>query len=196
MVRASDSVADLERKVHLASILGTWQATLTRWKETEGGLRPAWRHNTEAERLLGVSLTGIMDNAHTNGQRGNDALCSSLRRLRAMAIDTNRTTATALGIGSATAVTCVKPSGTVSQLVDAASGIHARHSHFYIRRVRGSSRDPLTHFMAVAGVPQEPCVYNRESTVRVAVFVTRPLPSGYFRNVPCPIYESGVRSSI
>jgi ribonucleoside-triphosphate reductase (thioredoxin) len=166
VVRDGDTAADLEAKVRLAAVLGTWQATLTKWKESEGGLRPAWRENTEQERLLGVSLTGIMDNALTSGQRGMDELAGTLQRLRAAAADMNAAAASDIGIGRAAAVTCVKPSGTVSQLVDAASGIHSRHARHYVRRVRGSNGDPLTCFLAEAGVPHEPCVYNRGSTVR------------------------------
>jgi ribonucleoside-triphosphate reductase (thioredoxin) len=169
-VRAGDSVDDLERKVRMAAVLGTWQATLTKWKESvggvTGGLRPVWRENTEAERLLGLSLTGILDNELMAGRRGDTALCGALRRLRAAAVDANAGTASALRIAPAAAITCVKPSGTVSQLVDAASGIHPRHAHYYLRRVRGSNVDPLTKFLAASGVPHEPCMYSRGSTVR------------------------------
>lgn len=165
-MRAGDSEEDLQRKVQIASILGTWQATLTRWKEARGGLRASWRENTQAERLLGVSLTGIVDNELTSGQRGHERLGAALQRLRGAAVAANAAEAARVGITPAAAVTCVKPSGTVSQLVDAASGIHARHARHYIRRVRGANSDPLTRFMASAGVPHEPCVYNRSSTVR------------------------------
>ena len=165
-MRAEDTADDLERKARLAAELGTWQATLTRWSERPSGLRPGWRHNTEDERLLGVSLTGILDNALTSGQHGESRLVTVLQRCRAAAVAANAEAAARIGIGRAAAVTCVKPSGTVSQLVDAASGIHARHSRHYVRRVRGSNTDPLTQFLATAGVPHEPCVYNRGSLVR------------------------------
>jgi ribonucleoside-triphosphate reductase (thioredoxin) len=164
VVRDGDTAADIEAKVRLAAVLGTWQATLPKWKESEGGLRTAWRENTEQERLLGVSLTG-MDNAPTSGQRGMDELAGTLQRLRSAAA-TNVAAASDISIGRAAAVTCVKPSGTVSQLVDAASGIHPRHARHCVRRVRGSKGDPLTCFLAEAGVPHEPCVYNRGSMVR------------------------------
>jgi ribonucleoside-triphosphate reductase (thioredoxin) len=107
-----------------------------------------------------------MDNELTSGQRGREELVRGLQSLRAAAVRENEAAAAALGIASAAAVTCVKPSGTVSQLVDAASGIHPRHSRFYIRRVRGTDADPLTRFLALSGVPHEPCAYTPGSTVR------------------------------
>jgi len=159
VVRATDGPADLERKIRLAAILGTIQATLTSFPY----LRPIWKENTEKEALLGVSLTGIMDNEYTNGQRGR--LPALLKQLRKVAVDTNEIWAAKLGINKAAAVTCVKPSGTVSSLVDSASGIHARHSEYYTRTVRGDNLDPVTQFMKYEGkFPNEPCVYNGNTT--------------------------------
>lgn len=156
VVRATDTVDDLKRKVRLAAILGTIQSTYTHFPY----LRKVWRDNTEAERLLGVSLTGIMDSKLTN----NTWAAELLDTLRQVAIDTNKEWANKLGIGQSAAVTCVKPSGTVSQLVDSASGIHSRHSEYYIRTVRGDNKDPLTQLMKASGVPNEPCVMKPNTT--------------------------------
>jgi ribonucleoside-diphosphate reductase alpha chain len=158
VVRATDTKKDLLRKVRLATLLGTMQSTLTKFPY----LRKIWQKNTEEERLLGVSLTGIMDNTLTNGKEGD--LASLLDTLREEAVKTNKEWAEKLGIPQSTAVTCVKPSGTVSQLVDSASGIHARHSEYYIRTVRGDNKDPLTQFMKDQGIPNEPCVYKGDTT--------------------------------
>ena len=149
VVRATDSIEDLERKVRCATILGTIQSTFTKFPY----LRKVWQRNTEEERLLGVSLTGIMDNPLLTTK--NKGLEKTLEHLREVAIHTNNTWADRLGIASSTAITCVKPSGTVSQLVDSASGIHARHSPHYIRTVRGDNKDPLTQFMKDQGIPNE-----------------------------------------
>ena len=149
VVRATDSIKDLERKVRCATILGTIQSTFTKFPY----LRKVWQRNTEEERLLGVSLTGIMDNPLLTTK--NKGLEKTLEHLREVAIHTNNTWADRLGIASSTAITCVKPSGTVSQLVDSASGIHARHSPHYIRTVRGDNKDPLTQFMKDQGIPNE-----------------------------------------
>ena len=149
VVRATDTIKDLERKVRCATILGTIQSTFTKFPY----LRKVWQRNTEEERLLGVSLTGIMDNQLLTLK--NKGLESTLEHLREVAISTNTTWADRLGITPSTAITCVKPSGTVSQLVDSASGIHARHSHHYIRTVRGDNKDPLTQFMKDQGIPNE-----------------------------------------
>lgn len=159
VVRADDDEDDLMRKVELATILGTVQSTYT----TFPYLRKIWQKNTEEERLLGVSLTGIMDNPLMTSE--NADLEDLLERLREFAVYTNHKWATLLGIPRSTAITCVKPSGTVSQLVDSASGIHTRHSEYYIRTVRGDVKDPLTAFMRDQGVPCEPCVMNPDSTV-------------------------------
>ena len=118
--------------------------------------------NTEEERLLGVSLTGIMDNELLNG--GSDDLDYILTQLKETAIEVNKDYAERIGIPQSTAITCVKPSGTVSQLVDSASGIHARHSNYYVRTVRGDNKDPLTEFMIASGIPSEPDVMKPEST--------------------------------
>jgi len=158
VVRATDTIEDLERKVRLATILGTIQSTYTKFPY----LRKVWRDNTEAERLLGVSLTGIMDNPLLTGK--NKGLNETLAHLRQVAVDTNAEWANRLGIPVSAAITCVKPSGTVSQLVDSASGIHARHSRFYIRTVRGDNKDPLTQFMKDQGIPHEPCVFKGDTT--------------------------------
>ena len=159
VVRAEDTVETLARKVRIATILGTFQATLTHFPY----LRKIWQKNTEEERLLGVSLTGILDN-HWMGEVC-DSTAKNLEQLRQVAVDTNSEFADNLGIPRSAAITCVKPSGTVSQLVDSASGIHARHSRYYIRRVRGDKKDPLSQFLAIAGVPVEDCVMRPDSTV-------------------------------
>lgn len=158
VIRATDSVADLSRKVRLASILGTFQSTLTNFPY----LRDVWRENTEEERLLGVSLTGIMDSPLTNGKEGN--LAELLEELKNVAVRENESMANSLRIPVSAAITCVKPSGTVSQLVDSASGIHARHSEYYIRSVRADNKDPLTDFLKDAGVYSEPDVMKPNAT--------------------------------
>ena len=162
MVRETDTEETLAEKVELATILGTFQSTLTDFKY----LRKIWKTNTEEERLLGVSLTGIMDNALLSGNspRTGQNIEGLLSRLRDIAIDTNKKLAESLGIPQSTAVTTVKPSGTVSQLVDSASGIHARHNPYYIRTVRGDNKDPLTQFMIAQGIPSEPDVMKPDST--------------------------------
>lgn len=158
VVRATDTVEDLERKVRLATILGTIQSTYTKFPY----LRKKWKDNTEAERLLGVSLTGIMDNPLMTLK--NKGLDKTLNRLRDVAVATNAEWADRLGIPVAAAITCVKPSGTVSQLVDSASGIHARHSKYYIRTVRGDNKDPMTQFMIDQGIPNEPEAFKPDQT--------------------------------
>jgi ribonucleoside-diphosphate reductase alpha chain len=157
VVRATDTLKDLERKVKLATILGTIQSTYTHFPY----LRKIWQKNTEEERLLGVSLTGIMDHKMLSG--GAD-LGNILEHLKNVAVTTNAAWASLLGIPASSSITCVKPSGTVSQLVDSASGIHARHSAYYIRTVRGDNKDPLTQFMKDQGIPSEPCVIKPETT--------------------------------
>ena len=158
VVRESDTVDTLKEKVRLATILGTFQATLTNFKY----LRSVWKKNTEEERLLGVSLTGIMDNAIT--AEASTKLETALTLLRDVAVQTNAAMAKKIGIPQSTAVTCVKPSGTVSQLTDAASGIHARHNAHYIRTVRGDNKDPLTQFLMSQGIPAEADVMKPDST--------------------------------
>jgi len=158
VVRATDTLEDLERKVRLATILGTIQSTYTKFPY----LRKIWQKNTEEERLLGVSLTGIIDNPLMTTK--NQGLEKTLEHLKNVAISTNAEWSQHLGIPVAAAITCVKPSGTVSQLVDSASGIHARHSPYYIRTVRGDNKDPLTQFMKDQGIPSEPCVRKPDTT--------------------------------
>lgn len=159
VVRDWDTRETLIEKAVLATILGTFQSTLTNFPY----LRDIWRHNTEEERLLGVSMTGIMDNAITNGtEEGLELL---LEELKATCVRTNQELARTLKIPAAAAISAVKPSGTVSQLTDSASGIHPRHAEFYYRRVRGDIKDPLTQFMMQQGIPNEPCVNKPEQTV-------------------------------
>lgn len=154
VVRSDDTEETLQNKVRLATILGTYQSTLTYFPY----LRKIWKYNTEEERLLGVSLTGQMDNIDL--VKGK----ISLKNLRDVAIIVNNELSNEIGINASTAITCVKPSGTVSQLVDSASGLHARHSDYYIRSVRGDNKDPLTVFLKEAGVPWEPDVIKPETT--------------------------------
>ena len=149
VIREKDKFDDLKRKVMLATILGTAQSTLTKFPY----LRKIWQKNTEEERLLGVSLTGIMDNELTNGKK--HGLERTLETLREIAVETNKEWSAIFGIPQSTAITCVKPSGTVSQLVDSSSGIHPRHSSYYVRTVRGDNKDPLTNFMIDSGIPNE-----------------------------------------
>ena len=158
VARSVDTLDILKEKVKLATILGTFQSTLTDFKY----LRKIWKDNTEEERLLGVSLTGILDCPTLNNVYYE--LDDVLQQLRAVAVETNKKIAKELGIPQSTAITCVKPSGTVSQLVDSASGIHARHSDYYIRTVRGDNKDPITQFMKEAGIPSEPDVGKPDST--------------------------------
>ena len=159
VVRHDDTKETLLRKVRLAAILGTIQSTFTKFPY----LRKVWANNTEEERLLGVSLTGIYDNPllTTQGPELNELLAE----LRLAARDANEQFAAILGIPKSAAITCVKPSGTVSQLVDSASGIHPRHAKYYIRRVRGDKKDPLSQFLVSQGVPAEDCVYKPTQTV-------------------------------
>ena len=166
VVRAGDDSKDILRKVRLATILGTFQASLTNLKR----LRKKWTINTEEEALLGVSLTGIMDNEFMSGNDGNGKeLSKYLRKLKLSTININDTWAKQLGINPATAITAVKPSGTVSQLVDSASGIHTRHNDHYLRRVRADAKDPIAKLMEDQGIPCEPDVMKPES-VKVFTF--------------------------
>ena len=158
VVRVTDTKESLLKKVRLATILGTFQSTLVNFKYVSS----SWRKNCEEERLLGVSLTGIMDNSLTNGKEGG--LEELLDALREEAVKTNKEFAQKIGINQSVAITCVKPSGTVSQLVDAASGIHARHNPYYIRTVRGDKKDPLTKMMVDQGFPVEDDVMNPSHT--------------------------------
>lgn len=156
VIRSEDTEETLKEKVRLATIIGTVQSTLTEFPY----LRQIWKKNTEEERLLGVSLTGIMDCKLTS-------VCASpefLESLKCLAIETNKEWSEKLGVQQSTAITCVKPSGTVSQLVDSASGIHPRHSDFYVRTVRGDNKDPVTQFMKDLGIPNEPEFNKPEQT--------------------------------
>jgi ribonucleoside-triphosphate reductase len=157
VARETDTLLSLKEKVRLATILGTFQATLTNFRY----LRKIWKNNTEEERLLGVSLTGIMDCAALH--KGKE-VADTLEMLRVTAIEANAAMSQQLGINQSAAITCVKPSGTVSQLVDSASGIHARHNPYYIRTVRGDNKDPLTQFLISQGIPSEPDVMKPDST--------------------------------
>lgn len=154
VVRSGDNFDDLARKVRLASILGTIQATLTEFPY----LRKIWKKNTEEEALLGVSLTGQLDN--TMFVQGT----VDLKALREIAVEVNREMADIFGINPAAAITCVKPSGTVSQLVDSASGLHARHSQYYIRSVRADNKDPMTAFLKDSGIPWEEDISKPQQT--------------------------------
>ncbi len=160
VIREEDTLASLKEKVRLATILGTMQSTMTDFRY----LRKEWQRNAEEERLLGVSLTGILDNAITNGKQGGETLGSSLASLREYVIEVNKEYAELLGINPAAAATTVKPSGTVSQLVGSASGIHPRFSPYYIRTIRGDMKDPLSQFLHIQGVPAEPDVTKPGST--------------------------------
>lgn len=170
VVREDDTLATLKEKVRVATMIGTLQSTLTHFPY----LREVWTRNTEEERLLGVSLTGIMDNPIM-------ARTDILSALKEVAIDTNKHWSAILGIPASAAISCVKPSGTVSQLVDSASGIHARYSPYYIRRVRQDKKDPLTQFLIDNGVPWEPCVMKGETTV-VFSFPTKSPAKSVTRN--------------
>ena len=161
IVRPDDTLQSLKEKVRLATILGTLQATLTDFRY----LRNIWKKNTEEEALLGVSMTGIMDCKLTNGSTGEEALGKLLDNLRTVAVETNRQWAAALGINQSVAITCVKPSGTVSQLTDSASGIHPRFSDYYIRTVRADKKDPLATAMIDRGFPHEEDVMNNSNWV-------------------------------
>ena len=158
VVRATDTMKDLERKVKLATILGTIQSTMIKFPY----LRKVWQKNTAEERLLGVSMTGIMDNPLMTSS--NNGLDKTLEHLRSIAVATNAEWAELLGIPASASISCVKPSGTVSQLVDSASGIHARHSPYYIRTVRGDNKDPLTQFLIDQGIPNEPEAFKPDQT--------------------------------
>jgi len=179
VVRHDDNRETLLRKVRLAAILGTIQSTFTKFPY----LRKVWQRNTEEERLLGVSLTGIYDNPllTTQGSKLNELLSE----LREEARRANKEFAGLLGIPESAAITCVKPSGTVSQLVDSASGIHPRHSKFYIRRVRGDKKDPLTQFLISQGIPNEACVYKPDQTVVFSFPIKA--PDGITRSDVTPI---------
>lgn len=151
VVRSDDNFNSLRKKVRLATLLGTLQSTLTNFRY----LRSAWKRNAEEERLLGVSLTGIMDNSLMANKDHEGRLPKALEELRQYAVEVNKEFAEQLGIQPSVAITTVKPSGTVSQLVDSSSGIHPRYSSYYIRTVRADAKDPLAAFLVNQGVPME-----------------------------------------
>ena len=159
IVRPDDDLNSLKEKVRLATILGTLQATLTDFRY----LRGIWKKNTEEERLLGVSMTGISDHPVLMNEKSID-LPRWLEELKDVSIKTNKIWADKLGIPESTSITCVKPSGTVSQLCDTASGIHPRYNSYYIRRVRQDNKDPLTKYMDKTGIPNEPCFMKPDTT--------------------------------
>jgi ribonucleoside-diphosphate reductase alpha chain len=180
IVRPEDTLDELKEKVRIATIIGTFQSTLTNFRY----LRSIWQKNTEEERLLGVSLTGICDHPILNGgasvvytdlttdgqtRMPKLRLEKWLREMKEVAIETNKTWADRLGIPVSTSITCVKPSGTVSQLTDTASGIHPRHSDYYVRTVRQDNKDPLTQFMIDKGFVHEPA-FGKEDTTTVFSF--------------------------
>ena len=186
VIRAEDTVNEILRKVRLATILGTFQASLTNLRR----LRKKWTINTEEEALLGVSLTGIMDNEFMNGSNkrrgmsewmGGISLPDFLLSLKEMAIRTNKEWSKSLGINPSTSITAIKPSGTVSQLVDSASGIHPRHSNYYLRRVRADVKDPIAQLMKDEGVPCEPDVMKPDS-VEVFTFPMKAPEGAVLRN--------------
>jgi ribonucleoside-triphosphate reductase (thioredoxin) len=160
IVRSDDTLETLVRKAEIAAIFGTYQCTLTDFPY----LRKIWKDNTEEERLLGVSMTGALDCALLNNP-DDPQLEYRLNTIRDAAIAINKKLANEIGVPQSVAVTAIKPEGTTSQLTDSASGLHTRHSKFYIRRIRGDYKDPLSQFMMDQGVPAEPCVMNPNSTV-------------------------------
>ena len=170
VIRESDTLASLKKKVEIAAIFGTLQSTLTDFRY----LRKVWKDNCDEERLLGISMTGICDHSVMSGQDGMEKLGSWLRQLRDHAEKVNEEWAERLGINPSTSVSVVKPSGTVSQLVDASSGIHPRYSDYYIRRIRQSTNDPLTSFLIDQGVPHEKCVMQPGTTVVFDFYVKSP----------------------
>jgi len=187
VIRAEDTLDDIREKVRLATILGTFQASLTNIK----GLRKKWVDNTAEEALLGVSLTGIMDHSFMNGSvkryktsgtmDTGMVLSEFLRELRKISVDTNKTWSKKLGINQATATTAIKPSGTVSQLVDSASGIHARHNPYYFRRVRADAKDPLAQLMEDQGIPSEPD-QTKPDSVKVFTFPMKAPKGALYRD--------------
>ena len=177
VVRGDDTQKDIMRKARLATILGTFQASLTNIKR----LRPKWVKNTEEESLLGVSLTGIMDNSIMNGSVDSESLPKFLEKVRKEVVSVNKDWSEMLGITQATATTAIKPSGTVSQLVDSASGIHTRHNDYYFRRVRADAKDPIAQLMEDQGIPCEPDVMKPNS-VKVFTFPMKAPDGAVLRN--------------
>ena len=159
IVRSDDTVDRLRDKIAMATILGTFQSTMTHFPY----LRKVWQTNTEEERLLGVSMTGILDNKLLNDP-DDPNLPKLLEELKDVAVSVNAEYAAAIGINASAAITAIKPEGTVSQLSSTASGIHPQHARYYIRRVRSDNKDPLTEFLKSQGFPSEPCFMKPEST--------------------------------
>ena len=174
VIREDDTEETLKEKVKLATILGTWQSTLINFKY----ISRKWSESCYEERLLGVSLTGIMDSKLTNGK--GKGLENLLQQLKQVSINTNKDLSKLLGINQSVAITCVKPSGTVSQLVDSSSGIHARHNPYYIRTIRADKKDPLAKMMLEAGFPCEPDVTKPEHTL-VFSFPVKGPKNGVYR---------------
>lgn len=178
VLRHDDTLETVKRKVRLATILGTFQSTLTKFRY----ISKEWKKNCEEERLLGVSLTGIMDCDRFSGQGySKEKLASVLEELRDSAVRVNAEYSKQLGIQPSAAITCVKPSGTVSQLVDSSSGIHTRYSPYYIRTVRADNKDPLCQMMKDMGFPYEPDVMN-PAAVTVFSFPIESPKCSMFRN--------------
>lgn len=175
VIRAEDTLETLKEKVRLSTIIGTYQSMLVDFRY----VRNIWKKNQEEERLLGVSLTGIMD--HPVLSQTSAESMAWLAEMKQVAIDTNKEWAEKLGINQSVAITTVKPSGTVSQLVDSASGIHPRYSEYYIRTVRADKKDPLAKLMRAQGFPVEDCVHKPEST-DIFSFPVKGPDTGVFRN--------------
>ena len=177
VIRESDTLEDISNKVKLATILGTWQSTLTDFKY----LRKIWKDNTEEERLLGVSLTGQFGHKFMSGKEDLNALSDFLEKARELARETNKTEAANIGINESAAITCVKPSGTVSQLVGVSSGMHPWHSQYYIRTVRGDKKDPLSTFLKEVGIPCEDD-FMKPNDTRVFSFPVKAPEGAILRN--------------
>lgn len=175
VIRENDTLADLKEKIEIATIVGTFQSTLTNFRY----LRSEWKKNQEEERLLGVSMTGIMD--HPILSKPSEECISWLKELREHAIAVNKEWASVLGIPQSVAITTVKPSGTVSQLVGCSSGIHPAYSKHYIRTVRMDNKDPLTTFFKEAGIPNEPDV-TKPNDITIFSFPQQGSKSGITRN--------------
>ena len=175
VIRENDTLADLKEKIEVATIVGTFQSTLTNFRY----LRSEWKKNQEEERLLGVSMTGIMD--HPVLSKPSEECISWLKELREHAIAVNKEWASVLGIPQSVAITTVKPSGTVSQLVGCSSGIHPAYSKHYIRTVRMDNKDPLTMFFKEAGIPNEPDV-TKPNDITIFSFPQQGSKSGITRN--------------
>ena len=175
VIRHDDTLETLKEKVRIATIMGTYQSMLTDFRH----VRALWKRNQEEERLLGVSLTGIMD--HPVLSQTSDEAIAWLKEMKATAIATNKEWAEKLGINQSAAITTVKPSGTVSQLVDSASGIHTRYSKYYVRTVRADKKDPLAKLMREQGFPVEDCVI-KPSTTDVFSFPVKGPDIAVFRN--------------